>query len=35
MEIMVVACKSAQVEENTGGGGNGAVYHSVSDYLQA
>jgi hypothetical protein len=33
MEIMVVACRSAQVEEKIGGGGNGAVCHIVSDSL--
>jgi hypothetical protein len=33
MEIMVMACRSAQVEEKTGGGGNGAVCHAVSDSL--
>jgi hypothetical protein len=33
MEIVVVACRSADVEEKSGGGGNGAVCHAVSDSL--
>jgi hypothetical protein len=33
MVIVVVACRSAHVEEKSGGGGNGAVCHAVSDSL--